>query len=131
MNAWSESNIAIVYFSGLFFALMSGLVIVFYLNSIKEAIKLITIKFNKLWNSIFKSSIVLASLIGALSINFRNCEGNYDYLLKSPQQTVIKGIEQVSNSFDWLTVLLGFWFLLFIILRLNSIKNIENKTKVL
>lgn len=131
MNAWSESNIAIVYFSGLFFALMSGLVIVFYLNSIKEAIKLITIKFNKLWNSIFKSSIVLASLIGALSINFRNCEGNYDYLLKSPQQTVIKGIEQVSNSFDWLTILLGFWFLLFIILRLNSIKNIENKTKVL
>ena len=120
MNAWSESNIAIVYFSGLFFALIVGLVIVFYLNSTKEAIKLITIKFNKLWNSFFKSSIVLASLIGALSINFRNCEGNYEYLLKSPQQTVIKGIEQVSNSFDWLSVLIGFWFLLFSMYRLKT-----------
>ena len=128
MTSWSEINIAIVYFSGLFFALMTGLLIVLYMNSTKEAIKLITIKFDKLWNSVFKSSIVLASLIGALSVNFRNCEGNYDYLLKSPQQTVIKGIEQVSNSFDWLTVLLGFWFLLFIIFRLNSIKNIKNKT---
>ena len=128
MTSWSEINIAIVYFSGLFFALMTGLLIVLYMNSTKEAIKLITIKFDKLWNSVFKSSIVLASLIGALSVNFRNCEGNYDYLLKSPQQTVIKGIEQVSNSFDWLTVLLGFWFLLFISFRLNSIKNIKNKT---
>jgi len=128
MTSWSEINIAIVYFSGLFFALMTGLLIVLYMNSTKEAIKLITIKFDKLWNSVFKSSIVLASLIGALSVNFRNCEGNYDYLLKSPQQTVIKGIEQVSNAFDWLTVLLGFWFLLFIIFRLNSIKNIKNKT---
>jgi len=128
MTSWSEINIAIVYFSGLFFALMTGLLIVLYMNSTKEAIKLITIKFDKLWNSVFKSSIVLASLIGALSVNFRNCEGNYDYLLKSPQQTVIKGIEQVSNAFDWLTVLLGFWFLLFISFRLNSIKNIKNKT---
>lgn len=120
MNAWSESNIAIVYFSGLFFALMTGLLIVFYLNSTKEAIKLITLKFNKLWNGIFKSSIVLASLIGALAINFRNCEGNYDYLLKSPQQTVIKGIEQISNSFDWLSVLIGFWFLLFSMYHLKT-----------
>jgi len=120
MTSWSEINIAIVYFSGLFFALMTGLLIVLYMNSTKEAIKLITIKFDKLWNSVFKSSIVLASLIGALSVNFRNCEGNYDYLLKSPQQTVIKGIEQVSNAFDWLTVLLGFWFFLFSMYHLKT-----------
>lgn len=126
MTTWTELNIAVVYFTGLFFALLTGLMIVFYLNLNKEAIKLITEKFHKLWNSVFKSSIVLASLIGALSVNFRNCYGNYDYLLKSPQKTVIKGIEQVSNSFDWLTVLLGFWLLLFIIFRLNSNKNIEN-----
>ncbi len=126
MTTWTELNIAVVYFSGLFFALLTGLMIVLYLNLNKEAIKLITEKFHKLWNSVFKSSIVLASLIGALSVNFRNCYGNYDYLLKSPQKTVIKGIEQVSNSFDWLTVLLGFWLLLFIIFRLNSNKNIEN-----
>ena len=120
MTNWSELNIAMVYYSGLFFALITGLVIVLYLDSTKEAIKLITLKFNKLWNSIFRSSIVLASLIGALSVNFRNCEGNYDYLLKSPEQSVMKGIEQVSNSFDWLTVLLGFWFLLFSIYHLKT-----------
>jgi len=53
-----------------------------------------------------------------LSISFKDCEGNYDYLLESKTKTVMKGVEQVSTAFGYLAVFLGVWLLIFIMLFL-------------
>ena len=62
---------------------------------------------------------MFAGLLGAMSVSFKNCHGNYDYLLKSRYETAMKGIEQVSTSFNYLAIILGFWLMIFIILRLT------------
>jgi|SRR3990172_7196001 len=122
MKNWTEFHIAIVYFAGLFTALVASILIVLYLRPLKLTIKKIAEKFETLWTGSFKTTIVLAGLLGAMSVTFRDCDGKYDYLLKSRKETITKGLEQVSTSFDYLTIILGLWFIVFLVLWLTMKK---------
>lgn len=128
MKNWTEIQIGIVYFTGLFIALLGGILCLWYLRPIKKPIKKITSKFRLIWNRSFKTTVILAGLLGAMSVTFRDCEGNYDYLLESRTKTIMKGIEQVSVSCDYLAVILGVWFVILItlLLTLNKKKDILN-----
>ena len=123
MKSWTEFHIAIVYYTGLLIALLTSILAVLYLQPIKLTIKKITEKFDALWNSSFKTTIILAGLLGAMSVTFRDCDGNYDYLLNSKHETIKKGLEQVSSSFDYLATILSVWLIIFLILRLTVKKN--------
>jgi hypothetical protein len=117
MNNWTEYNIGIIYFAGLFIALFISILIIIYLRPIKSIMSKITNKFHILWNHSFKVTILLAGLLGAMSVSFKSCQ-EYDYLLESKYKTVMKGIDQVSTSFNYLVLILGIWFLFFLVLRL-------------
>ncbi len=125
MKSWTEFHIAIVYFAGLLIALTSSVVIVLYLRPFKFVINKLTEKFDAFWSGGFISTIIIAGLLGAMAVSFRNCEGEYDYLLKSENATISKGLEQVSSSFTYLSLVLGLWLIIFLILSL-----VRNKSKL-
>jgi hypothetical protein len=123
MKNWTDFHIGIVYFAGLFIALASGILIILYLRPVKSIINKIEKRFDRLWTGNFKSTTILAGLLGAMSVSFRDCDGNYDYLLKSKEQTILKGLEQVSVSFEYLAFVLGLWLVIFMILRMTGNRN--------
>ncbi|NVO10900.1 MAG: hypothetical protein HXX16_13125 [Bacteroidales bacterium] len=123
MKSWTEFHIAIVYFAGLFIALTTSILVVLYLQQFKSVIKKLTEKFDILWHRGFISTIIIAGLLGAMAVSFRNCNGEYDYLLKSENATISKGLEQVSSSFTYVSLVLGLWLIIFLILSLTRNKN--------
>lgn len=125
MNNWTDFHISIVYFSGLAIALIVSVLTVMYLRPARTTIKKITGKFDIIWNGSFKTTVVLGGLLGAMSVTFRGCNGNYNYLLESQYETAMKGVEQVSTTFDWLTIILGLWLVIFVVLRLTLDKKNE------
>lgn len=125
MKDWSEFHIAIVYFAGLIIAITASISTVLYLQPFKIVIKKLTKKFDILWRSGFISTIIIAGLLGAMSVSFRNCNGEYDYLLKSENATISKGLEQVSSSFTYVALILGLWLIIFLILSFT-----RNKSKL-
>ena len=126
MKNWTEFQIGVIYFLGLLVALLSTILCIWYLRPINKPIKKITREFGALWNGSFKTTVIISGLLGAILVSFKDCEGNYDYLLESKSKTVLKGLEQVSTSFDYLTITMGIWLVIFIALFL--ILNKKNKT---
>ena len=112
----NEYQIGVIYFSGLLIALIISILVLLYLRPIQKPIKKISEKFEMLWSNSFKTTVIFAGLLGALSVSFKDCKGNYDYLLESKTKTVMKGVEQVSSAFDYLTVFIIVWFVIFITL---------------
>ncbi|MCH8318402.1 MAG: hypothetical protein IIA88_07870 [Bacteroidetes bacterium] len=119
MNNWTEFHIGIVYFTGLLIALITSILTVLYLRPVGATIKKITGKLDIIWNGSFKTTVMLVGLLGAMSVTFKDCNGKYDYLLESRYETAMKGLEQVSTSFDYLAIILGLWLVIFITLRLT------------
>jgi hypothetical protein len=122
MKNWTELQIGIVYYSGLLISILAGAMGVLYLDPVKNILNKFALKFVGLWSNGFKSSIILAGLLGAMSVSFKDCSGKYDYLLDSPQNTILKGCEQVSKAFEYVALVLGLWLIVFILLRFTMIK---------
>lgn len=118
MNNWSEHQIGLIYLTGLLISIVISVWVLVYLSPIRKPIKKITKTFDALWNHSFKTTVLLAGLLGALSVSFKDCKGNYDYLLESKTKTVMKGVEQVSTAFGYLTVFIAIWLVIFITLFL-------------
>lgn len=122
MSDWSEFHISIIYFTGLLVALIMSILVVLYLRPIKKTIERIKGKIDTIWHGSFKMTVILSGLLGAMSVTFKDCEGNYDYLLESRFETAMKGFDQVASCFSYLAIVLGIWFVIFISFRL-----IQNK----
>jgi hypothetical protein len=122
MTNWTEFQIAIVYYSGLLLSIVTALSIIFYLNPLKPALIRIVTGFENFWGRGFKTSLILAGLLGAMSVSFKDCSGNYDYLINSPEKTLLKGSEQISSAFAYLAFLLGLWLIVFVLLRFAKMK---------
>jgi hypothetical protein len=120
MNPWSEHQIGIIYFTGLMVTLASGILILVYLQPANKALSKISAKFHSLWNFSFKTTLLFAGLLGAFSVTFKDCSGRYDALLESRYKTAMKGFEMVSSSFDYFALALGFWLIIFIMLRIRQ-----------
>lgn len=82
------------------------------------------------WVRTFITSLVIASLLGALSVSFRDCNGNYDTLLNSKSETIMTGASQVSSSFQYLKWITLLWLLivvpLFVFKGKRSGRDVEN-----
>ncbi len=114
MTSWTEFHISVVYFSGITIALLSSILILILLRkNIKDGLSKIVGKSNLFWSRTFKSTVILAGLLGAMSVSFRSCNGGYDELLKSKHETFIKGLQQISESFEYLVCILVLWLILF------------------
>jgi hypothetical protein len=122
MKGWTELQISIVYYAGLFLALLASASTLLYLRPINFMIKKISEKSDKWWTGSFKVTVVLAGLLGAMSVSFRDCTGDYDHLLDSPDITIKKGLQQVSTSFSFLISIFGMWFVIFLVLYLTKKK---------
>ena len=123
MKNWSEFHISIVYYTGLLLSTFTGILVISYCKQdMKGAIVKITGKFHTFWQQSFKTTIILTGLLGAISVSFRDCNGKYDYLLKSRHETVAKGLEQISASYLSLASIIGFWLFLFLIMHLSSLR---------
>lgn len=119
MNIWSELHIGIIYYTGLVISLLAVICVITYLRQIKSVLKKITTG-PGIWSSSFRVTVLLSGLLGAMSVSFRDCKGKYEYLLESKHETVMKGLEQVSVSFQWIAFILIFWFFLLIALWMIS-----------
>ncbi len=119
MNIWSELHIGIIYYTGLVISLLAIICVITYLKQIKSVFKKITTG-PGIWSSSFRVTVFLSGLLGAMSVSFRDCKGKYEYLLESKHETVMKGLEQVSVSFQWIAFILIFWFFLLIALWMIS-----------
>jgi hypothetical protein len=122
MKEWTEFHIGMVYYSGLLISIISGIAVVLYLRPVKSVLDKIVNKAVNLWKSSFKTSIILAGLLGAMSVSFKDCSGKYDYLINSPHNSITKGLEQISASCKYLALILGLWLIVFILLRMSTIK---------
>jgi len=116
MNSWSEFQLGMVFFLGLIIAFISSTLIVLYLQPTIGLLSKITGKIGTFWNRSFKTSLIFIGLLGAMSVTFTDCSGSYNYLLDSRNKSIMKGLEQVSASFDYLTWVLGLWLLFFVVL---------------
>ena len=125
MKNWSELQIGIVYYAGLILAILASILVLVYLSPVKNTIKKISKRFNILWSVSFKTTILIAGLLGAIVISFRDCTGKYDYLLNSRVETLKKGFEQVSSSFKYLLIILILWLVIFLVLFLVQKKEKE------
>ncbi|MBL4755646.1 MAG: hypothetical protein JKY52_18895 [Flavobacteriales bacterium] len=125
MNNWAEFHISIVYFSGLLIALITSVLSLLYLRPVRATINIITGQLATVWNGSFKMTVMLGGLLGAMSVTFTDCGGGYDKLVGSPYHSAIKGIEQVSSSFNYLAIVMGIWLIIFITLRLTSNKRMR------
>jgi hypothetical protein len=123
MNPWTEYQIGIVFFTGLIIALASSVLIFIYLQPTIGLLSKITGKIGAFWNRSFKISLLFVGLLGAMSVTFTDCSGSYGFLLDSKNKTIVKGLEQVSESFEYLTIVLGLWLFFFIALFLKREKN--------
>lgn len=72
-----------------------------------------TFRKTSIWG--FKSSLIVAALLGALSVNYLDCSGEYEYLKESGYLVLAKGLEQIGTALVLLSITTGAWLLVFII----------------
>ena len=116
----SNSFIALIYYAGLILSILASVTTVLYFQ------KPARIVFNKIGNSLagfwkgsFNSTIIIAGILGAISVSFQDCHGRYDNLMLSKVETIKKGLEQLSSSFFYLMVMLSFWWVVISFLQVK------------
>jgi hypothetical protein len=122
MTPWNETGIGIVFFTGLLLSIITGIGVLIFLMPVKKPVDKITGNSGRIWFRSFLTTVMLAAFLGALSVSFRNCKGDYDELLNSRRATVMKGMEQVSSSLDYLSWTLGFWLIIFLAVYIIAVK---------
>ncbi len=66
MTALTEVHIGIVYFSGLLVGVISAVLIIVYLHPLKTTVGRITERSAPFWKRSFRSTLILAGLIGGI-----------------------------------------------------------------
>jgi heme/copper-type cytochrome/quinol oxidase subunit 2 len=116
MKPWNETGIGIVFLGGLILAAIAGITVLFFIRPAKKPIEKITGNMGWSWAWIMFTTVIMAALAGAMSVSFRDCGGDYKDLMESRAATVMKGLEQVSESFNYMAIILGTWLLIFLAL---------------
>ncbi len=115
MTYWTSTQIALVYFGGIALAILAAVLVLLYLRPCRKAFRVIWTKFRKAGILGFKSSLIAAALLGALSVNYLDCSGEYEYLKEAGYFTLTKGLEQIGRALGLLSIMTGAWLLVFII----------------
>ena len=115
MTYWTSTQIAVVYFAGIALAILAAVLVLLYLKPCRRALLFIWTRFRKAGSWGFKSSLIAAALLGALSVNYLDCSGEYEYLKESGHLVLTKGLEQIGRALVLLSITTGAWLLVFII----------------
>lgn len=121
MKSWAEFQIGVVYYSGLTVSFLIGVISLLYLKPFYY-IKLITEKSGSLWSYNFITTMLIAGLLGAMSVSFTDCGGTYDFLLDSKYATILRGLSQITTASMTYAVMLGVWFILLLAIRMHKIR---------
>lgn len=124
MKSWTEFHIALVYYSGLSVSLSMGVASLLYLKPFYY-LKKITSRHGELWGYNFITTVLIAGLLGGMSVSFVGCNGNYDSLLESPSTTIYYGLWQISFAAMSYTIVMGTWLFILIILHLIRSRGIN------
>jgi hypothetical protein len=127
MTYWTSTQIALIYFGGIALAILAAVLVLLYLKHCRRAFLVIWTKFRKtsIWG--FKSSLIVAALLGALSVNYLDCSGEYEYLKESGYLVLTKGLEQIGTALVLLSITTGAWLLVFIIRMLVNRRSKSEK----
>lgn len=123
MNYWTSTQIALVYFGGIALAILAAILVLLYLRPCRKAFSAIWSKYRKAGVLSFKSSVIAAALLGALSVNYLDCSGEYEYLKEAGYLTLSKGLEQIGRALGLLAIMVAAWLLVFIIRLLVNRSN--------
>jgi hypothetical protein len=113
VSNWTEFDIGLVYFTGLIISLVASLILIGWIRPVKIRPMSITGNSSLISVRTFITSLVIVSLLGAMSVSFRDCHGNYDALLNSKTETIMKGASQLSAALQYLKWITLFWLLIF------------------
>ena len=116
MINWGETGIGLVYFAGLLSAILLAIAVILFILPANKPVKKIVGKSGLSWTRTFITTIMLTVMLGAMSVSFRDCHGNYDKLLNSRKETLMKGLQQISAAMQYLAWVLLFWAIIFCIL---------------
>jgi hypothetical protein len=117
MKSWTEFHIAVVYYSGLAASLLLGVLSLWYLYPFYY-IKKVTERFSALWTYNFVTTVLIAGILGAMSVHFTDCHGDYDNLLNSPSPTIFYGQMEISTASKAYAIILSVWLVIFIMLQM-------------
>jgi hypothetical protein len=117
MKSWTEFHIAVVYYCGISVSLFMGILSVLYLKPFYY-IKEITKEYGAILGYHFTTTIFIAGILGAMSVSFVGCNGNYDSLLESPSTTLFYGLCQISFAGMSYAIMMGVWFFILLILHM-------------
>ncbi len=120
MRTWTEFHIALVYYGGLLLSLLSAIAVILYLRPIAPVMEKLTKAKDWFWSRSFRLSLLMAGMVGAMSVSFTDCDGHYDYLLKSRYATAMQGAAQVAAGWNYLAGICGLWLLGLVFMRVRQ-----------
>ncbi len=120
MRTWTEFHIALVYYGGLLISLLSVLAVLLYLRPIAPVMEKLTKAKDWFWSRSFRVSLLMAGMVGAMSVSFTDCDGHYDYLLKSRYATAMQGAEQVAEAWFYIAGICGLWLVGLVFVKARS-----------
>ena len=120
MNSWAEVHIGLVYYGGLLLFLAIGILAFFYLKP-GRYLKNRQEKSAPFWSRNFIITTLIAGLLGAMSVSFKDCNGSYRFLIDHRAATLELGIDQISTACLSFTVMFGVWFLILMALKMTQV----------
>src|SRR5690242_13405544 len=121
---WTEFQIGLVYFGGLAITACVGIAALIYLQPFRNLKKLLATS-GIYWGINLTTTILIAGLLGAMSVSFKNCNSGYSYLLDNPSETIQLGLTQISRGCLSFTIMFCFWFLILITLKMTQVWRIK------
>lgn len=121
MKNWTEFHVGMVYYSGLAVSALIGILSLWYLKPI-GLVKKITEKSSAFWSFNFITTILIAGLLGAMSVSFTDCHGDYDNLLNARSTTIYYGLLQISTACKAYAFVIGVWLLILVILQMTMVR---------
>ena len=122
---WTEFQIGLVYFGGLTITVCLGIAALIFLQPFRSIKKLLATS-GTFWSINLTSTILIAGLLGAMSVSFRNCKSGYSNLLDNPDDTIQLGLSQISHGCLSFTIMFCIWFLILITLKMTQVWGMKN-----
>ena len=124
MSTWAEFEISIVYYSGLFLTGLAAIGTLMYLRPGKLTLSRITGSMGAMWRNHVVISLLMAALLGAMSVSFKNCDGDLP-IGDHPLVIVQFGLTQISRGLFSIFLISSVWFVILICLRMTTVRKLD------